>query len=225
MSDLSQKFKAAIQVKINGIESSTDTLVCEDDEGSAKKKEQAEEQTQKEQEPPVFPAKYFAAAAASSDCGDSGSDHRSSSSASVETSPGPSHPISVDPSGLFSSLQDACLLIDDDGLEAHADQVQDRMKEILFQHNVAVETLTKKLQVTQNALQEVLSRKGAAVPGPMADQAKALLELQASAPVNGCATLNTNGSTTSDGSWDNVDEKDTKPTLWMPDHTSDYCTK
>ena len=143
----------------------------------------------------------------------------------METSPGLSHPISVDAGALFSSLQDAVLLIDDDGLEAHADQVQDRMKEILFQHNVTVETLTKKLQVTQNALQEVLNRKDPAVSGPMAEKVQALLELQASAPVDGCAALNTNGSTTSDGSWDNVDEKDTKPTLWMPDHTSDYCTK
>lgn len=244
MSYLSQKLKSngltpKIQVKINGIESSTDTLVCEDD---SSKNEVADSNA--EQDTTVLDTKLPNGLSTNTSeiqnghpTNESGStmsdsEPRSSSSASTEASPGmagyepSSRPLSVNPATLFSSLQEGGLLIDDDGLEAHVDQVQDRMKEVLYQHNVTVETLQRKLQVTQSALQEVLNRKGAVVPGPMAEQMQALLELrgETDAPVDGCV-LYTNGSTTSDGSWDNVDEKDTKPTLWMPDHTSDFCTK
>eukprot|EP00094_Tigriopus_californicus_P000837 TCALIF_00809-PA protein Name:"Similar to MTMR3 Myotubularin-related protein 3 (Homo sapiens)" AED:0.09 eAED:0.11 QI:0/0/0/1/1/1/3/0/1109 len=127
---------------------------------------------------------------------------------------------------LSRSMED---LIDTDGLPTHKDMVQQRLNEIFYQHRKEVQDLRRDLMMSKQAL---LLQKNAA---------RKLSELNASesllldTPLNGYDRMSSNedgngeirtSSTTSEvSSWEAVDENEAKPVLWVPDHASEFCMR
>lgn len=127
---------------------------------------------------------------------------------------------------LSRSMED---LIDTDGLPTHKDMVQQRLNEIFYQHRKEVQDLRRDLMMSKQAL---LLQKNAT---------RKLSELNASegllldTPVNGYDRMSSNedangeirtSSTTSEvSSWEAVDENEAKPVLWVPDHASEFCMR
>jgi len=99
--------------------------------------------------------------------------------------------------------------LDSDGLVAHNDQVQRRMVEIFSQHRAEVTQLRRDLTLSRLALQQAGLQ-----PVELGSGGEEEAALEAASGVE---------STNSEVSWEAVDEGETRPTLWVPDHAASQC--
>lgn len=99
--------------------------------------------------------------------------------------------------------------LDSDGLVAHNDQVQRRMVEIFSQHRAEVTQLRRDLTLSRLALQQAGLQ-----PVELGSGGEEEAALEAASGVE---------STNSEVSWEAVEEGETRPTLWVPDHAASQC--
>merc|ERR1719209_371856 len=99
--------------------------------------------------------------------------------------------------------------LDSDGLVAHNDQVQRRMVEIFSQHIAEVTQLKRDLNLSRLALQQAGLQ-----PAELGSNVEEEAALEAISGVE---------STNSEVSWEAVEEGETRPTLWVPDHAASQC--
>merc|ERR1712200_174426 len=99
--------------------------------------------------------------------------------------------------------------LDSDGLVAHNDQVQRRMVEIFSQHRAEVTQLKRDLNLSRLALQQAGLQ-----PAELGSNVEEEAALEAISGVE---------STNSEVSWEAVEEGETRPTLWVPDHAASQC--
>jgi len=99
--------------------------------------------------------------------------------------------------------------LDSDGLIAHNDQVQRRMVEIFSQHRAEVTQLKRDLNLSRLALQQAGLQ-----PAELGSAVEEEIALEATSGVE---------STNSEVSWEAVEEGETRPTLWVPDHAASQC--
>lgn len=100
--------------------------------------------------------------------------------------------------------------LDSDGLVAHHNQVQRRMVEIFSSHQAEVTALRRDLHMSRLALTQA---------GLKTDQILSQEEHQEHF-MDGRSGVE---STTSEVSWEAVDDTETRPTLWVPDHAASSC--
>jgi len=100
--------------------------------------------------------------------------------------------------------------LDSDGLVAHHNQVQRRMVEIFSSHQAEVNALRRDLHMSRLALTQA---------GLKADQILSQEEQQEHF-LDGRSGVESN---TSEVSWEAVEDSETRPTLWVPDHAASCC--
>jgi len=100
--------------------------------------------------------------------------------------------------------------LDSDGLVAHHNQVQRRMVEIFSSHQAEVNALRRDLHMSRLALTQA---------GLKTDQILSQEEHQEHF-IDGRSGVESN---TSEVSWEAVDDSETRPTLWVPDHAASSC--
>lgn len=102
--------------------------------------------------------------------------------------------------------------LDSDGLVAHHNEIQRRLCDIFSAHRKEVANLRRDLYLTRIALCQ----------NGQFDEAS-----RESVPANDIeeATGAHSESTTSELSWEDVDDQPKKPTLWVPDHAANNCMK
>jgi len=100
--------------------------------------------------------------------------------------------------------------LDSDGLVAHHNQVQRRMVEIFSSHQAEVAALRRDLHMSRLALTQA---------GLKADQILSQEEHQEHF-LDGRSGVESN---TSEVSWEAVEDSETRPTLWVPDHAASSC--
>jgi len=112
--------------------------------------------------------------------------------------------------GTSSCSQSSLDPLDSDGLVAHNDQVQRRMVEIFNQHRAELSALRRDLVISRLALTQA-----GIVPA----------ELTSGVEEEGGNSEARSGveSTNSEVSWEAVEEGETRPTLWVPDHAASQC--
>ena len=108
------------------------------------------------------------------------------------------------PASLFSPLDP----LDSDGLVAHQDQVQRRMVEIFASHQAEINALRRDLHVSRLALTQA---------GLKPEQ---ILEETQDVMLDGRSGVD---STASEVSWEALEDAETRPTLWVPDHAASSC--
>ncbi|KAK6620975.1 hypothetical protein RUM43_011278 [Polyplax serrata] len=109
--------------------------------------------------------------------------------------------------------------LDIDGLQHCQDDIQTRVSQIIGEHKSKEQALERELHTTRLALiQQVCHHcPRTTVEEPVGQRAK-----QVSRPESMCSEPHPS-SIPSDLSWEAVDENDTKPTLWVPDHAVARC--
>lgn len=129
--------------------------------------------------------------------------------------------------------------LDTDGLAAHHNEVQERLVKIFAAHQTEVQTLRRDLQWTRIALlRQKAALKGdkddllgidndeAAAATAAAAAAAAAAVASASGPGAGhSGSSSTGAGSDASSTWEAVDERETKPTLWVPDHAASACMK
>ncbi len=124
-------------------------------------------------------------------------------------------------------------VMDSDGLISYVDVVQARVREMVERHRCEVQLLKREIYMArQRKAAEIAAAQGSANGGlvvGVATNPGAAYGMGGS-HFNGVegedVGINRNGSTTSETpSWENVDEKEARPTLWIPDHASTSCMK
>lgn len=98
--------------------------------------------------------------------------------------------------------------LDSDGLVAHNDQVQRRMVEIFSSHLAEVAALRRDLVMTRLALSQAGLQPGVLTSSVEEEVADIRSGVE---------------STNSEVSWEAVEEGETRPTLWVPDHAVSQC--
>merc|ERR1719208_668401 len=98
--------------------------------------------------------------------------------------------------------------LDSDGLVAHQDQVQRRMVEIFASHQAELNALRRDLHVSRLALTQA---------GLKPEQ---ILEETQDVMLDGRSGVD---STASEVSWEALEDAETRPTLWVPDHAATSC--
>ena len=120
--------------------------------------------------------------------------------------------------------------IDSDGLVAHNNHVQERLVEIILKHRSEMQTLKRDLILARSALR----RSGASGQGGHGGGAKGHgIERPDSAghmtgssnDLDESSGIQTGSAGSDASSWEAVDERETKPTLWVPDHAMAECTR
>ena len=106
------------------------------------------------------------------------------------------------PASLFSDP------LDTDGLVAHQDQVQRRMVEIFSSHQAEVNALRRDLHMSRLALTQAGLRP------------EQILEETQDVMLDGRSGVD---STASEVSWEALEDAETRPTLWVPDHAASSC--
>jgi myotubularin-related protein 3/4 len=119
--------------------------------------------------------------------------------------------------------------IDSDGLTAHHNQIQERLVRIFASHQAEVQALRRDLTCTRMALFKHRSLSGR-VNGAVAAEDLAV-DIDAKSMM-GQHVINGNSGSSSTGAcsdasstWEAIDEKEAKPTLWIPDHVVGACMK
>lgn len=217
---------AILSMKLGrAIESSTDTLVAD-----VVKDKSDESQEEKQQTAASFPPALSAANVAKN--------------AAMNVSDEGQKSIS---SGCTSHCLMGCDLsqyfkepIDTDGLNAHHNQVQERLVRIFAAHQAEVQALRRDLQCTRVALfkQKMSSRNQNTGAGSSANgNNDELLSVEMEAKNghhhhhhggvnNGTSgTSSTGACSDASSTWEAVDEKEANPTLWIPDHAVAACMK
>jgi myotubularin-related protein 3/4 len=109
--------------------------------------------------------------------------------------------------------------LDWDGLTYHIDPVQQRMAQILSEHEQQIRQLERQLSAARLAL----NRYSAAGSGAAQCQVDGKDELASSDSGGERASTSGASAVTSDLSWEQVEEKDSRLTLWVPDHIVTHC--
>jgi len=99
--------------------------------------------------------------------------------------------------------------LDSDGLVAHNDQIQRRMVEIFSHHMAEVSALRRDLTMARMALTQAGIQ-----PGELTSGVEEEVGVEVRSGVE---------STNSEVSWEAVEEGETRPTLWVPDHAVSQC--
>ena len=98
--------------------------------------------------------------------------------------------------------------LDSDGLVAHQDQVQRRMVEIFSSHQAEINALRRDLHMSRLALTQAGLRP------------EQILEETQDVMLDGRSGVD---STASEVSWEALEDAETRPTLWVPDHAATSC--
>jgi len=122
-------------------------------------------------------------------------------------------------SSAVTASSNLCDPLDSDGLVAHNNQVQRRMVEIFSVHSAEVLALRRDLHSYRLALSQAGIRADSGV-GSSQGRGQGDIEQDELALMEGRSGVE---STTSEVSWEAVDEKETRPTLWVPDHAASQC--
>ncbi len=130
-----------------------------------------------------------------------------------------------------ASAASAVLLaaMDTDGLITQVDVVQARVRDMLERHRCEVQLLKREIFMARQRKTSNGHHNGlvAVAQHPMGHhQAGGPQDHGVGAEGEDLVGMARNGSTTSETpSWENVDEKEARPTLWIPDHASTACMK
>ncbi len=104
-----------------------------------------------------------------------------------------------------------CDMLDSDGLVTHVDVVQERLREMMLEHEAAIDRMTRMMTKLQ---------KEALAAAEQQQQQRSVGEEGASS----CnEDVKTDSTTSETPSIEIVDEKDAQPTLWVPDHAQATC--
>ena len=216
------------------IETSTDTLVPESDveERSTHNSDytSSDNATSKDQVAAVTTAAAVTAAtapAASCEATEEDRDHcQNENGASKNSNSSITDEMSV--SFANSKFEDP---MDSDGLPAHHNEVQRRLVSIFSAHDSEVQHLRRDLYITRmalcrNKLQAASDPGGGMGAGQSLGVAGIKLDEDGRDQSNGVTSANGAQSSASDASsWEAVDEKESKPTLWVPDHAASACIR
>ena len=123
-------------------------------------------------------------------------------------------------------------LFDSDGLVTREDQVQKRVQEIVSAQHREMQSLRRDLYFARLALSRQQQSGANGAQGhngglTNGDHLESLMVAlgQGNGDYEDSSGMHT-GSTASDvSSWEAVDEREAKPTLWMPDHAQPACMK
>uniref|UniRef100_A0A0K2U3Q5 Lateral signaling target protein 2 homolog n=1 Tax=Lepeophtheirus salmonis TaxID=72036 RepID=A0A0K2U3Q5_LEPSM len=111
--------------------------------------------------------------------------------------------------------------LDADGLVSHKDSVQSRLAEINASHRSQIRALEQQLYEARISLRRLHQKQSLMNDPKNWDQRKSEGEDELEEDEQGTTTQS--GSTTSDLSWEAVDEKEITPILWVPDHAGAVC--
>lgn len=117
---------------------------------------------------------------------------------------------------------------DSDGLPVHQTEAQRRLVAIYFTHQDQVEALQGDLHLTRMALCKQKSLANRCVNGKLRGvdpEDEFLIEGSETGPslARGDASGSSTTASEVSSTWEAVDERETKPTLWVPDHAATSC--
>lgn len=107
---------------------------------------------------------------------------------------------------------------DVDGLACPVDAVQQRLHQMILENEAKIESLENELRRVRHALERSLHVNGKEALESLED-APLGLDCSGDPPWGGCQ----DGSSSSELSWEQVDERDARATLWVPDHAASHC--
>lgn len=119
---------------------------------------------------------------------------------------------------------------DSDGLPVHQTEPQRRLVAIYFTHKEQVESLQRDLFITRTALSKQKSLNGRSSAknrcNTETDDELIADALEAGGPALSRGDASGSSTTASEisSTWETVDERETRPTLWVPDHAVSSCT-
>lgn len=110
---------------------------------------------------------------------------------------------------------------DVDGMPCPADALQQRIHQMVLDHEAKIESLENELRRARLALEHCsyLHSNGKEAPESLEDAPLGLDCCSGEPPWAACQ----DGSSSSDHSWEQVDERDARSTLWVPDHAASHC--
>ncbi|CAN7986418.1 unnamed protein product [Ixodes hexagonus] len=110
---------------------------------------------------------------------------------------------------------------DVDGLNTPMDALQQRIHQMVLDHEAKIENLENELRRARFALdQRSLHHNGKEASDALEDALGLDCACSGEPPWGGCQ----DGSSSSELSWEQVDERDARATLWVPDHAASHCT-
>ncbi|KAK3580803.1 hypothetical protein CHS0354_025144 [Potamilus streckersoni] len=110
--------------------------------------------------------------------------------------------------------------LDIDGLTVFSDPIQRRIKSIQFKHSQEVAVLYYQINYLQTLLSQYNPLSGEDFAFELRDDQILLADSRGNAEIQSQGNVS---NASSDGSWDQVDNKDSKLTLWFPDHIVTHC--
>ncbi|XP_064461216.1 myotubularin-related protein 4-like isoform X5 [Ornithodoros turicata] len=109
-----------------------------------------------------------------------------------------------------------------DGFNMPIDEQQERLHQLILAHKAEVESLQHELYKVKLAL---CSRSCPHSNGrEKIDAPDDVMSLDSACSGEPSLSGGQDGSVSSDHSWEHVDERDTRSTLWVPDHATSHCT-
>lgn len=153
---------------------------------------------------------------------------------------------STNSQNMLLELESSCSLYDSDGLLSHNNGVQRRLVSIISAHKKQVDHLKRDLYLTRMALcrsklahhnhhRSATTNASNVSNGAMDGQGNLTNGGRHGGNGHGLTANGLNGGNHSNGcassvqsdasSWEAVDEKETKPTLWVPDHAVSSCMR
>lgn len=110
---------------------------------------------------------------------------------------------------------------DVDGLNTPVDALQQRIHQMVLDHEAKIENLENELRRARFALdQRSLHHNGKEASEALEDALGLDCACSGEPPWGGCQ----DGSSSSELSWEQVDEREARATLWVPDHAASHCT-
>nr|XP_060642169.1 myotubularin-related protein 3 isoform X2 [Anolis sagrei ordinatus] len=112
--------------------------------------------------------------------------------------------------------------LDDDGMPAYADAIQQRLRQIESGHQQEVETLKKQLQELRSRLEGQLLNGSLHCNGmEYGDEVTSFPDLESNLDPSCLPRCST--ELFSEASWEQVDKQDSEVTRWLPDHLAAHC--
>uniref|UniRef100_A0A8C5NAE8 phosphatidylinositol-3,5-bisphosphate 3-phosphatase n=1 Tax=Gouania willdenowi TaxID=441366 RepID=A0A8C5NAE8_GOUWI len=111
--------------------------------------------------------------------------------------------------------------LDDDGLTLHTDAIQQRLRQIEAGHQMEVETLRKQVQELWSRLENQQHVASHRTNGHLGDEMTSGMDSEYNMDPN-CLS-HCSAEFFSEGSWEQVDRRDTEVTRWYPDHLAAQC--
>ncbi|KAH7960643.1 hypothetical protein HPB49_022002 [Dermacentor silvarum] len=108
---------------------------------------------------------------------------------------------------------------DVDGLACPVDAVQQRLHQMVLEHEAKIESLENELRRVRLALERSYLHVNGKETLESLEDAQLGLDCSGEPPWGGCQ----DGSSSSELSWEQVDERDARATLWVPDHAASHC--